>query len=220
MSTDSDMTIAGCGRCRVRPAEASGLCKTCETVLSLPADSEMVMVPREPTEAMIDAVITEGSIGGGSTFDEEDRRDIARDVWSAMLSASPVGEGAPVPVTIFCPICAVPHVDEGEWATTRHHKTHQCQSCGHEWRPLPFATVGVAPPAPSTTSTAEQVGASEASAQRIIDGLQDAVAGNFTVRSYSMPNPPGEGDAPVAEQAAKLDPLDAASRRLPPTPLR
>lgn len=55
----------------------------------------------------------------------------------------------PVAVTIFCPVCAVPHVDEGEWATTRHHKTHQCQGCGHEWRPFPFATVGVAHPSPS-----------------------------------------------------------------------
>jgi hypothetical protein len=42
----------------------------------------------------------------------------------------------------------VPHVDEGEWATTRLHKTHQCQSCGHEWRPFSFATVGIAHPAP------------------------------------------------------------------------
>lgn len=51
-----------------------------------------------------------------------------------------------VPVVIYCPVCEVLHVDEGEWATTRHHKTHQCQSCGHEWRPFRFATVGIQVP--------------------------------------------------------------------------
>jgi len=65
------------------------------------------------------------------------------------LSAHPPATGSPVPVTIFCPECAVPHLDEGEWAT-RPHKTHQCQSCGHEWRPFPFATVGVEHPRPAT----------------------------------------------------------------------
>ncbi len=72
--------------------------------------------------------------------------------WSAGTRLAPTapveaGGSEPVEVTIFCPKCATPHVDEGEWATTRHHKTHQCQSCGHEWRPFPFATVGVPHPA-------------------------------------------------------------------------
>lgn len=66
----------------------------------------------------------------------------------------PAPDALPVPVTIFCPNCALPHVDEGEWATTRHHKTHQCQGCGHEWRPFPFATVGVAHPAPDALRVA------------------------------------------------------------------
>ena len=77
------------------------------------------------------------------------QQHILRDAVDDILP--PRGEGAeavaPVPVTICCPACAMPHVDEGEWATTRHHKTHQCQGCGHEWRPFPFATVGVAHPA-------------------------------------------------------------------------
>lgn len=65
-------------------------------------------------------------------------------VLSAIRAQPKVREEAqPVAVTIFCPECGLPHVDEGEWATTRHHKTHQCQGCGHEWRPFPFATVGV-----------------------------------------------------------------------------
>jgi hypothetical protein len=49
----------------------------------------------------------------------------------------------PKPVQLFCPQCGVLHLDEGEWAT-RPHKTHQCQSCKHEWRPFPYPTVGVA----------------------------------------------------------------------------
>jgi len=72
------------------------------------------------------------------------KRDL-RKVLAALAAAPRPAE--PVAVTIFCPECALPHVDEGEWATTRHHKTHQCQCCGHEWRPFPFATVGVAHPA-------------------------------------------------------------------------
>lgn len=59
--------------------------------------------------------------------------------------ADPAAPDGPQPVHLFCPVCAAPHLDEGEWAT-RPHKTHQCQGCGHEWRPFPFATVGVSHP--------------------------------------------------------------------------
>jgi predicted RNA-binding Zn-ribbon protein involved in translation (DUF1610 family) len=44
-----------------------------------------------------------------------------------------------------CPKCGAVHVDEGVWAT-KEHKTHQCQACGHKWRPYSFPTVGVAGP--------------------------------------------------------------------------
>lgn len=50
--------------------------------------------------------------------------------------------GGGVPLALWCPKCSAPHVDEGEWAT-RPHKTHQCQSCGHEWRPFDYPTTGV-----------------------------------------------------------------------------
>lgn len=70
------------------------------------------------------------------------------DYVEALIAAQPSAGAEPVEVTLFCPKCALPHVDEGEWATTRHHKTHQCQGCGHEWRPFPFATVGVSHPPP------------------------------------------------------------------------
>lgn len=43
---------------------------------------------------------------------------------------------------LWCPICLMQHIDEGEWAT-RSHRTHQCQGCGCEWRPSEISTVGV-----------------------------------------------------------------------------
>lgn len=49
----------------------------------------------------------------------------------------------PVPVVIKCPECWTQHIDEGEWATTRLHKTHECQECLHQWRPFDYHTVGV-----------------------------------------------------------------------------
>lgn len=63
-------------------------------------------------------------------------------------------DAAPVPMVLACPQCGVQHIDEGEWAATRHHKTHQCQACKHEWRPFPYATVGVAAGAPSDVTAA------------------------------------------------------------------
>jgi len=51
----------------------------------------------------------------------------------------------PVPMVLACPSCGCFHVDGGEWATTREHRTHLCAHCSHEWRPFPFSTVGIAP---------------------------------------------------------------------------
>ncbi len=50
---------------------------------------------------------------------------------------------SPRPMLLWCPECLAAHLDEGEWAV-RLHKTHQCQACGHEWRPYACPTVGVA----------------------------------------------------------------------------
>ncbi len=49
----------------------------------------------------------------------------------------------PIPMLLWCPECGARHVDKGEFATTKHHHTHACQSCGHCWRPAIVATVGV-----------------------------------------------------------------------------
>jgi hypothetical protein len=53
---------------------------------------------------------------------------------------------------LYCPICKTRHIDEGEFATKKHH-THACQGfvddngkrrrCGHVWRPALVPTVGV-----------------------------------------------------------------------------
>jgi rubredoxin len=50
--------------------------------------------------------------------------------------------GAPIPLRLTCPACGTLHVDEGEFATKRHH-THACQGCGMVWRPAKADTVGV-----------------------------------------------------------------------------
>lgn len=46
------------------------------------------------------------------------------------------------PMALWCPQCSRPHVDEGEWAH-RAHRTHLCATCGHEWTPYDYTTVGV-----------------------------------------------------------------------------
>lgn len=53
---------------------------------------------------------------------------------------------------LYCPVCRTRHIDEGDFATKRHH-THACQGfvedngkrrrCGHVWRPALTPTVGV-----------------------------------------------------------------------------
>lgn len=43
---------------------------------------------------------------------------------------------------LWCPECSARHIDEGEFATKRHH-THACQSCGHVWRPALQDTIGL-----------------------------------------------------------------------------
>ena len=47
-----------------------------------------------------------------------------------------------LPLLLNCPCCGVRHIDEGIWATKKHH-THACQGCGMVWRPALVDTVGV-----------------------------------------------------------------------------
>ena len=48
----------------------------------------------------------------------------------------------PIPMFLTCPSCMEQHIDRDEWAT-RLHKTHLCETCGHEWRPANIPTIGV-----------------------------------------------------------------------------
>lgn len=53
---------------------------------------ETKVVPVEPTRAMLSAAVKR--IGGGSTFDREDRIEIARGVYGACLAAAPASSSA------------------------------------------------------------------------------------------------------------------------------
>ncbi len=63
----------------------------------------------------------------------------------AASSQQPASSGEPpppIPLLLWCPECNERHVDRGEFATKVHH-THECQFCGHTWRPAVVATRGV-----------------------------------------------------------------------------
>src|SRR5207302_2548314 len=60
----------------------------------------------------------------------------------AELVDAELAKGLVIPMLLWCPECGARHVDEGEFATKKHH-THACQSCGHCWRPAIVATCGV-----------------------------------------------------------------------------
>lgn len=64
--------------------------------------------------------------------------DIAR-----VLRESAGGVDSPERVHLNCPKCTLPHVDHGEWATTRWHTEHQCEVCQHRWQPADHFTVGI-----------------------------------------------------------------------------
>src|SRR5262249_4253071 len=52
----------------------------------------------------------------------------------------------PVDLRLYCPICGYQHTDEPQpekgW-TNPPHKSHECQFCGHTWRPADVHTNGV-----------------------------------------------------------------------------
>ncbi len=83
---------------------------------------------------------------------------------------------APISMVLHCPECAHPHVDLGEWAT-KPHRIHLCASCGHEWRPSFYCTVGV--PAAEPLSTQERI--YRAMANTAVD---DVIAGYKPMWSY------------------------------------
>lgn len=57
-----------------------------------------------------------------------------------------LADPAPIPMLMFCPKCALQHVDAPsaarEWDNPPH-RSHECQGCGHVWRHADVATTGV-----------------------------------------------------------------------------
>jgi len=53
----------------------------------------------------------------------------------------------PIDLLLFCPACGLQHIDqpqpEKNWDNPPH-RSHECQGCGHVWRPADVATNGVA----------------------------------------------------------------------------
>lgn len=53
----------------------------------------------------------------------------------------------PIPMLLFCPVCATQHIDAPQpkkgWSNPSH-RSHECQKCGHVWRPADVPTTGVA----------------------------------------------------------------------------
>lgn len=62
--------------------------------------------------------------------------------WCAKLLES---EPAPIDILLYCPLCSVQHIDkESKSWSNPPHKTHECQNCGHLWRPSDVPTNGIA----------------------------------------------------------------------------
>src|SRR5215475_10184563 len=53
----------------------------------------------------------------------------------------------PIDMILFCPQCGRQHIDEPQpeksWDNPPH-RSHECQQCGHVWRPADVPTNGVA----------------------------------------------------------------------------
>jgi rubredoxin len=60
--------------------------------------------------------------------------------------AAPTSEVEPVPMILHCPVCGTQHIDQPQPEKDWHnppHRSHECQSCGHIWRPADVPTTGV-----------------------------------------------------------------------------
>lgn len=110
---------------------------------------------RKAFDSILAEMVKNGSVLEPDGWDNEEG-ELARAMFAAGLNAK---QGEAVPTLLCCPACETRHIDEGEWVT-KLHKTHQCQQCGHEWRPYQYPTVGVArftiPPQPASAPMSEE----------------------------------------------------------------
>jgi len=99
--------------------------------------------------------------------------------YTAWLEAIEYSKTKPINMLLFCPTCAEQHVDlpqpEKNW-TNPPHRSHECQTCGHVWRPADVPTNGVA----SIQTKGQKDGDSrpamlaiKTQAQKALDGLND-----------------------------------------------
>jgi hypothetical protein len=83
----------------------------------------LTLLPRPDNEISVDASITAEQAKAASDVD-----------FAASLSEELY---VPPRVPLFCPFCGAQHIDEGEWATTPHHK-HLCALCKKTFRIEPY----------------------------------------------------------------------------------
>ncbi len=88
-----------------------------------------------------------------------------------------MGDAQPIPMVLYCPACDTQHIDEPNpsqgWANPPH-RSHQCQACGHIWRPADVATTGVA--------VLQTTGKADGSASPMLAKYQCRVGSNFPHR--------------------------------------
>jgi hypothetical protein len=100
--------------------------------------SDSVMVPREPTEAMLNAVVA-----GTDWMPRRHRSDVAKQVWSLMIAASTPAGGWE---DIECPACdgSGKIVEAATTTGANQHSAcqHDCEDCDGSGRILPQTEKG------------------------------------------------------------------------------
>lgn len=94
---------------------------------------------REEAASALDAMakLAREALKASGNLADVEFRAIETTLAEATWAAAP-----PIPMVLHCPVCALQHVDEGEWIAAEH-RTHLCAACGNEWRPSNTATIGV-----------------------------------------------------------------------------
>ncbi len=120
-----------------------------------PIPDGMVMVPREPTEEMIQAA------AGAWGESESGLHNAFAAALRGGIAASPAAPVVPIDMVLHCPKCGLQHIDAPDpWVakygadacrtrgfdlwTNPPHRSHLCRGCGHIWRPADVPTNGVA----------------------------------------------------------------------------
>lgn len=133
----------------------------------------------------------------------------------------PCAEPVPVPMFLTCPKCNARHIDEGDFATKRHH-THSCQACGLTWRPAVVPTVGVAflpgfkneSPGPSSLGAEDDANALTNPSEACVAGQEPAPRGSSSPSSCKACQGSENAMRSAKYENAKLRVIEEAARRL------